>query len=336
IGLAHAARGAPADAVTPLRAAWATRDATLGPEHPDTIRAALALGTVEADVGLPAAQDRLREAVQRSPARDDPLYRTAVDRLSGLLLSAGDVAAAEPLVRAAWETHRGTPASEESVRVAERLARIELSRGRRGEAALLLEGVLASAAGRAADEATVLEHHATLARIYRDLDRPAAAMPHARFVLESRQRSSGDDDDATLDALDEVARLELDLGRAAEAERLFVKSLSIRERRHGRAAPAVLAVQDEIALVTLVRGRSEEAIDRCRATIALRQAAGTDEGWRAAFTRSTLGAALATSPQHRAEGEPLLREACLHLGDVDSAPPRVRRWACGWLERLGL
>jgi serine/threonine protein kinase/Tfp pilus assembly protein PilF len=99
----------------------------------------------------------------------------------------------------------------------------------------------------------------TISKAYEDLGLFPEAQRHTQRVLELRRRSLGEDDPATLDAMDDLMSLETQQGKYESAEPLAVTVLEKRRRILGEEHTDTLEAMDNLGLLYWNEGKYPQA-----------------------------------------------------------------------------
>ncbi|MDG3007795.1 serine/threonine-protein kinase [Paludisphaera mucosa] len=158
-------------------------------------------------------------------------------------------------------------------------------------------------AGKLEIEAAV---RGAIGRTYRSLGEYDKAEPHLREALALGARAKGDDDPATLAAVDALASLMQDRNDWAGAERLFRSNLEARRRVLGARHPDVLESMNNLALLLYYEGKPAEAASILSLAVPLSEAIkGPDHG-DTAEAMNNLGGVLLFQDR-LPEAEPILK-----------------------------
>ncbi|NIV49142.1 MAG: tetratricopeptide repeat protein [Gammaproteobacteria bacterium] len=209
-----------------LKAALATRESVLGPDHPDTLSSMNALAV------LYWSQGRYAEA--------EPLYLETLEREKRVL------GADHP----------------ETLRYMNNLAALYVGQGRHAEAEpLLLETLATRKRVLGADDPDTLSSMNNLAGLYRSQGRYAEAEPLYLETLATRKRLLGGEHPQTLRSMSNLASLYASQGRYAEAEPLLLETLAARVRVLGDKHPQTAGTLYNLSCLEALRGDRPRAMD---------------------------------------------------------------------------
>ena len=206
------------------REALATRQRTLGDDHPDTLRSMSNIAVVLQQQHKHAEAEKLHR--QTLAARRRTLGRTHADTLESIhdlgltLLRQGRYGEAEGLLRESLEGRRKTLGEEHP----DTLATVRM-----------------------------------LAFVLRTQVKYAEAEALYRRVLEATQRALGSDHRRTFMLMNGLARVLQQAGKHAEAEKLLREALDVMVRVLGREHPFTLYAMDSLISVLKYRGKDKEA-----------------------------------------------------------------------------
>lgn len=202
--------------------------ATLGEEHPDTLRALSLL------VRAHTARGRMAEAyavarelvplLERVRGPDHPTTVGAREDLAVVLDGLGELAAGELVRRQAWETSRRIFGP---------------------------------------DHERTLENELSVAVLIARQGRFEEALPHVERVLEVRRGRWGDDDVSTLAALDARSNIMAALGDLEGAERDIRAVVDGRTSSLGPEHAETLRARNHLVTLLARLGRFEEALEQC-------------------------------------------------------------------------
>ncbi len=313
-----------------LEQALDVRTRHLGPDHPDTLACAHALGqcytnSYQREAAIAVLRRTLAGRQARlGPAHDDTVCTMLL--LADTLANAGDDDSASDLFRRAWEAARGARGDDHVLTQEAKL----------GAGACLLHGDDAARGLRLMTEVvdwhranTGPDHPVTLAAarplaiallIYQQYE---AALPLNELMARGHESRDGPNHFRTLAGLEKLRQNYAALGRSADAERVLA-DLLVRCRRIEGADPRLIAMTlYHLADGLLARRRPADAEPLLRDARAALDRAEPD-GWETYHVRSLLGASLAGQGRY-AEAEPLVRSGSDGLTARQATiPPPVR------------
>ncbi|NLZ40918.1 MAG: tetratricopeptide repeat protein, partial [Comamonadaceae bacterium] len=256
-----------AEAPARARAVLDESERLLGPDHVETLLAALGLGTLLWRVyELPAAElqyERAAAGFARVLGADHAYTLAARQGLGVLALRRGQFQGAVATLGAALVDARRTRADDDPdlapLALAHASALAETGRLREAEAAF--ERLEAQQIARhGARDARTLDVQSMLAFVRYWLGDGRGTMRAAEAVLEGRVRSAEPHDPRRLAAEALYASALQLVGRSDEAARRLEQALAVARPVHGPGNDSVLQIELELALAYLESGRTAEAL----------------------------------------------------------------------------
>lgn len=281
-----------------------------------------AAGSVEFNVGVlqercqpELAAAAYRHAIELAERAGDPANAgVAYAELSIIARAAGDLESARDLVERGWDLVRDGDDPEAEADVAHELGIVDRDQGRLTEAYehFLRCFELNEALGNRQRTASVLFNLGTLAL---DLRRPEDARAH----LESSARVAEEigDGESSARAQLELGAVHFREGDSRGSEDLVRRSLAIAGALDEEVAAALTAEgRGWLGRILLEQDRVAEAVVELRAALEYQEAAGLRRA--EAYTRRTLGSALARSGEPAAGVEQLERALAFHRAAGDA------------------
>jgi serine/threonine protein kinase len=223
-------------AVSSHTKAAALREATLGPDHPDTL--------------------------------------TSRHNLANAYRDAGRTSEAIALIQATLKLRESTlgPDHPDTLKSRNSLAIAYMNAGRTSEAIALHQATLKlREAVLGPDHPDTLTSRINLAAAYRDAGRTSEAIGLHQAALKLREAKLGPEHPDTLGSRNNLAIAYLDVGRTAEAIALHQATLKLMESKLGPDHPLTLTSRNNLANAYLNAGRFPEAIALHQATLKLRE-----------------------------------------------------------------
>jgi serine/threonine protein kinase/tetratricopeptide (TPR) repeat protein len=269
LGQTYLGLGLPARAVEVLARARSVREATLGPDHPDTLTSGSNLASAYRDAG------RTAEAI----AMGEETLRLCIAKLG--------------------PDHLLTLASRNN------LATAYLSAGRTAEAIALHEETLRLRMAKLGpDHPDTLVSQLNLANAYRAVGQPDRAIPLLERTLAAHLAKLGPDHPNTLITHGDLADAYGDRGEHARAEPILRDLLARRKAKLGAEDPAVVDSLASLGMNLLKQQRYAEAEPIARESLKIREAK-TPDNWLTFDARSMLGGSLLGQKRY-VESEPLI------------------------------
>ncbi len=240
----------------------ATRERTLGPEHPDTLSSLNNLANLLADKGDLAKAEplyrRALEARERTLGPEHPHTLASLNNLGELLRVNGNLAGAEPLYRGALAAYERTlgPEHPDTLSSLNNLAILLSDKGDQAEAEPLYRRALA------ARERTLGPEHPhtlmslnNLANLLKKKGDLAGAEPLYRRALAAYERTLGPQHPSTLSSLNNLAVLLKDKGDLAGAEPLAERAARGYLAKLGAEHPDTKRAQRVLAQIHELRAK---------------------------------------------------------------------------------
>jgi tetratricopeptide (TPR) repeat protein len=259
--------GDAAKAVQVLEAAGTTRQARLGPDHPDTLTTLNGLAAAYQAAGkLPEAIAlfvQIRDACVKKWEADHPYTLSAMDNLAQAYLEDGKLTEAIALlmqIRDARVKKQG-PDHPDTLTTLNSLALAFQHVGKLPEAIALLEQVRDAFVKRqGADHPDTLTTLNILALAYGEAGELPEAIALFVRVHDARAKKLGADHPDTLDTLNNLAMAYRQAGKVQQAIALFVQVRDARVKKQGANHPDTLITLHNLALAYLDTGKVREAI----------------------------------------------------------------------------
>lgn len=201
---------------------------SLGLEHPDTLRAMIALGWTYWNLGRMDKAEELQLKVMNTRIRtlgaEDPATLKAMDNLAQTYWLYGRMAEAEELGLKAVEGMKASlgPGHPDTLMAMHNLGRTYMHRGRPNQAQELQTQVLdARTKMFGPDHPDTLMAKSDLGMSYNALGRLEEAESLLLTVVEARRRTLGQEHAYTLWAINDLSKIYCERSRAPEAERLL-------------------------------------------------------------------------------------------------------------------
>ena len=254
------------DAEDPQMRAWSLRQASLGPEHPETLAAQDHCGTIQLQLGkfteAEANCSQAYETRQRILGDDHQDTLDSLNSLGALCLKQGKLFEAGKKFQKALDGRRRTFGNEhsETLRAIDNYGSALFLQGRYTEAETYLHESLATRRRVFGND-----HPDTLHCMYEFgnlLDRQgkySAAAALQREVLEIRQRVLGDEHPDTLSSMTAVGLSLERLGKPNEALAYVRKALETRRRILGNRHPSTLFSIHQVGFFLLNQGKYSSA-----------------------------------------------------------------------------
>mgnify|MGYP001819098571 CR=1 FL=1 len=247
---------------------------SLGPDHPDTLKATTELASVKGDLGrLDDAQALFRESLEARRSVLGPQHpatlQTAND-LGSLLLGMGELDEAEQLFREVLAA-AGRTSNEERAEIAitqNNLAYLLQLQGRLDEAeGQYLEALAGLEATKGELHPKALDTLGNLGTLYREMGRLEEAEATLRRALVLRREVLGTDHPSILHSTNNLASVLHSLGELDDAEPLYREALAGNLRVFGTHHPETLTAMNNLATLHEDRGEVAEAESLYRAVI---------------------------------------------------------------------
>jgi serine/threonine protein kinase len=306
------------DAIALLTRAYETREAKLGPNHPDTLTTRNNLAITYMTAGRPADAVLLLEAnlqaSEKALGPDHPETLRRRDNLASAYYAVGRTDDAIKIDEATLEVRKskfGTDAPD-TLSNQNNLAANYHAAGRYGEASALLEATLKSQSSILGPEhLQTLITRFNLTEAYRNAGRMAEAIDMAAAVLRGYESKFGNDHPDTLDCRRNLADCLHEAGRITEAIAMHERTLKQLEPKLGKDHPYTVTCSAGLAADYAATGRKAEAIALFDAALKTRQSNRGPEHPNSLISMNELAGAYLDS-QRWDDAEKLARE-CLVL-----------------------
>jgi eukaryotic-like serine/threonine-protein kinase len=292
-----------------------TRTDALGSEHPETLRAWVAVAMTQLRRGKFEEGEALARStleVLRSVHGDDNVVTLkGTNALGRALVELGRYKEAEPWARMTLEGRRRAlgPDAEDTLTALQSLGIIRQRMGDYEGAERLLSEALA------AKRRTLGNRHiktanamSALASVYLRQHREAEAEPLYREAFEIRRELVGADSPEMIPAIGNLAMITGRVGRLEQAESLYRQTLALANDHLGNDHPTTLKTLNNLANVLLRMGRLEEAVELGRHLLKARLRVQGPNHVDTARSMSNLAQALVELGQYD-EAEDLHRQA---------------------------
>jgi tetratricopeptide (TPR) repeat protein len=288
-------RGRYVEAKALLERVVAIREATLGPDHPDTldIRATLA-SLLRRQGQLPEAENELRAVLTRRQqvlGDDHPATLVTRSYLAHTIQARGRLKEAEDQYRIVIERqrqllgddHRDTLSTRHNIAfMMQSLGRLSAAEA---EYRVIFERqrqVLGD------DDPDTLITRNNLAGVLQELDRLVEAEVEYQAIFALRQRVLGDDHPLTLTTRHALAFIAQKRGRLEAAEAEYQAIIDRQRELLGEEHPDILGTRHNLARLLQARGRLEEAEAQYRDVLSLQERVLGDDHRRTLSTRHAL------------------------------------------------
>lgn len=254
------------DAEPVVRDAITYRTAALGPDHPDTLAARQALGSLlssmdRLDEALAIAKDA-HERLERTLGPDDPLTLRAAATLGGVHWRRAEAQSAGEVWESVLAAQRRVLGDDDPATIStlSNLGMVHAEMGHPDRAEACWREVL-DRRGRlygsdSPEYALVLGNLGVLLQDQGRLDEARAMIEQ---TLQVHRRRDGDRHDATLTTVAQLAALHVDAGDLAAAEPLMRECYEGRLSLHGPSHRSTLRAQTFLAATLHERGSNDEA-----------------------------------------------------------------------------
>jgi serine/threonine protein kinase len=261
--------------------AWAhdTRQAKLGPDHPDTLTSMNNLAEGYRDAGqLAKALPLLEETLKLKKAKlgpDHPDTLTSMNNLAGGYYAAGQLAKALPLLEETLKLMKAKlgPDHPDTLTSMNNLAAGYYAAGQLAKALPLLEETLKLMKAKLdPDHPTTLQSMNNLALGYQAAGQLAKALPLLEETLKLRKAKLGADHPSTLGSMNNLAEGYRNAGQLAKALPLYEETLKLRKAKLGADHPDTLTSMAGLAAGYRDAGQLAKALPLLEETLKLMKA----------------------------------------------------------------
>jgi serine/threonine protein kinase len=316
LGSSYFYLGRPGDAVRQHERAWALRQKSLGPEHPDTMSSMDDLALAyrldgRAAQAIPLHERGLRYW-ERKGGREHPETLKCKNNLGVALRLDGRAKEAIPLLDEVLRAYQAIygPDDPRSLATMQNLAVAYRSADRAAEAVTLHETCLERTRRRfGAGHPETLSAMDTLASAYLEVGKVARALPLLETAWERRAGKLGADHPETLTSASDLAVAYQLSGRTSDAVRMFQEVVEARRRKIGPDHPETLSSENSLAMTWLAAGQTGKGVTLLEEVLGMRRRKLGNENSNTLKTMNDLGGAYLDAKRWQ-DAEKLLRE-CL-------------------------
>jgi serine/threonine protein kinase/Flp pilus assembly protein TadD len=259
--------------------ALTTRNAKLGPDHPDTLTSMSNLALAYTESGHVAkAVPLYEEALEKMKARlgpDDPETLICMNNLALAYQASGQLPKSVPLLKETLEKLKARlgPDHADTLNSMNNLAVAYYANGQVAEAAALFEETLEKTrANLGPQHPDTLNSTHNLAALYQGNGQIAKAVPLLEETLKQMKATLGPDHPKTLTMMHNLASAHHAAGNFAKAVPLLEETLEKSNAKLGPDHPNTLYTLSNLAMVYLANDQPAKAVPLLEATLAKRKA----------------------------------------------------------------